>query len=318
MKRPIPLALVLGTTLACGSTGDEGPGGSGDSDPGSSTTSDSDDATSPTNPGGTSSSGSTSGSTSSGATSGTSTTSSGGGSSGGGFIDPPDGGVTGQCDPMAQDCPEGEKCTAYSTDGAAPPAAPWDANKCVPVKGSLQEGDPCEITGGKYTGDDECDVGLICLLSDDDGLGGGCVEFCDTAMNCTHPNANCAIYNDGALPICLANCDPLLQDCPDGQGCYGSAAGDGFICFKFSGMAGEGVPGGECGFVNACQPGAACLAPDAVENCAATNGCCSPYCDLGAADPNAVCNPSEECTPWFEAGNAPPQFVDVGVCSIPV
>src|SRR5688572_21632741 len=30
------------------------------------------------------------------------------------FIAPPDGGVTGQCSPMEQDCPEGEKCTAYS------------------------------------------------------------------------------------------------------------------------------------------------------------------------------------------------------------
>jgi hypothetical protein len=211
----------------------------------------------------------------------------------------------------------GEKCTAYSTDGAGPPASPWDANKCVPVTGSLQEGDLCDIKGGKYTGDDQCDVGLICLLTDDDGIGGACVEFCDSNMQCSNPSANCAVYNDGSLPICLTDCDPLLQDCPDGQGCYASAAGDGFICFKFSGMPGEGIAGEECNYVNACAPGLACLAPDAVEGCASQAGCCSPFCDLTDADPNAGCNPNEECTAWFEMGQAPPEHTDVGVCALP-
>jgi hypothetical protein len=39
---------------------------------------------------------------------------------------------------------------------------------------------PLRHRDGKYTGLDNCDVGLICLLTDDEGLGGACVEFCDS------------------------------------------------------------------------------------------------------------------------------------------
>lgn len=218
---------------------------------------------------------------------------------------------------MAQDCPEGEKCTAYSTDGNGPPSAPWNANKCVPVMGNGQEGDPCDIEGGKYTGVDDCDVGLICLQTDDDGKGGACVSFCTTGMTCDNPNAQCAVYNDGSLPICLVTCDPLLQDCPQGQGCYSAAGGGGFICFKFSGQAGQGMQGDECNYVNACAPGLACLSPDTVMGCGAQGGCCSPYCDLN--DPNASdgCQAGEMCVSWFEMGMAPPGLEDVGVCAIP-
>ncbi|RMG98163.1 MAG: ribulose phosphate epimerase [Deltaproteobacteria bacterium] len=221
------------------------------------------------------------------------------------------------CDPVAQDCPEGEKCTAYSTDGDGPPAAPWNANKCVPVMGMGQAGDSCDIEGGKYTGVDDCDVGLICLQTDDDGKGGACVAFCEPGMTCEDPNAECAVYNDGSLPICLVTCDPLLQDCPQGQGCYAAAGGGAFICFKFSGMAGEGLQGDECNYVNACSPGTACLAPESVSGCGAQGGCCSPYCDLTDPNADAGCQQGEMCVSWFEMGMAPPGLEDVGVCAIP-
>lgn len=229
----------------------------------------------------------------------------------GGFISPPDGGVEGQCDPTAQDCPEGEKCTAYgSVEGE-----PWNANKCVPVTGQGQLGDPCDIEGGKYTGVDNCDVGLVCLLTDDDGKGGACVEFCDAQGQCPQSGGQCATYNDGSLPICLVDCDPLIQDCPDGQGCYASAATNAFVCFKYSGENGEGAPGDPCNYLNQCQPGTACLAPDAVQGCGAQAGCCNPFCDLGDPDPAANCNDTEDCVAFFE--NPPPGYVDVGVCSLP-
>jgi hypothetical protein len=227
------------------------------------------------------------------------------------FIAPPDGGVSGQCDPMAQDCPEGEKCTAYSnTEGQ-----PWNANKCVPDDGDGQAGDPCDIEGGKYTGIDNCDVGLICLMTDDMGLGGACVEFCNARMTCDN-GGTCAIYNDGSLPICLVTCDPLVQDCPMGQGCYASATTNDFVCFKYSGMDGEGAPGDPCNYLNQCQPGTACLDPTAVEGCGAEAGCCSPFCDLSDPDPNANCNPTEMCEAWYT--DPPPAYVNVGVCAIPM
>ena len=228
----------------------------------------------------------------------------------GGFIERPDGGLAGQCDPKVQDCPEGEKCTAVSIA----PGEPWGGNTCVPKKGEAQVGDPCDIEDGKYTGIDNCDLGLICLLTDDEGKGGACVEFCDTNDQCTDtPGAKCTVYNDGSLPICLNECDPLIQDCPEGQACYNSA-GDNFVCFKESAMPGEGTPGDECAYINQCQKGTFCAAATALAECA-TPSCCTPYCPVSGG--NAPCNMGEDCVAFFVEGMAPPGLEDVGVCALP-
>ena len=50
----------------------------------------------------------------------------------GGFYAGPDvdiGGIQ-DCDPYAQDCPEGEKCVPYASTGSD-----WNANKCVAIMG---------------------------------------------------------------------------------------------------------------------------------------------------------------------------------------
>ena len=228
----------------------------------------------------------------------------------GGFIAPPDGGVAGQCDPTSQDCPDGEKCSAWATVEGEP----WNANRCVPLMGSGQVGDACNIEGGKYTGEDDCDLGLICLLTDDDGLDGACIEFCTGSMTCPS-GGSCSVYNGGSLPICLTTCDPLIQDCPDGQGCYASSGTGEFICFKYSGENGEGMPGDPCNYLNQCQPGTACLTAASVEGCGAEASCCAPFCDLSDADPDMNCNAAEMCTAFF--ADPPPDYVDVGVCALP-
>ena len=226
------------------------------------------------------------------------------------FIVSPDGGIAGQCDPKTQDCPDGEKCTAVSIA----PGEPWGGNTCVPKKGDAQVGDPCDIEDGKYTGIDNCDLGLICLLTDDEGKGGACVEFCDATDQCVDtPGAKCTVYNDGALPICLNECDPLIQDCPEGQACYNSA-GDNFVCFKESAMPGEGTPGSECAYINQCQKGTFCAAATALAECA-TPSCCTPYCPVSGG--NAPCNAGEDCVAFFVEGMAPPGLEDVGVCALP-
>ncbi len=227
------------------------------------------------------------------------------------FIVTPDGGgAVSECDPKQQDCKAGEKCTAVSPKEGDP----WGVNKCVPTMGDSQVGDPCDIVDGKYTGLDNCDVGLICLLTDDEGKGGACVEFCDTNDQCPKTGAQCVVYNDGALPICLVDCDPLIQDCPEGQACYNSA-GDSFVCFKESAMPGEGAPGDECSYINQCQKGSFCANPAALSMCGAETGCCTPYCPVDGG--NAPCNDGEDCVPFFVEGMAPPGFENVGVCAIP-
>jgi hypothetical protein len=235
----------------------------------------------------------------------------------GGNTDPtgafvPDVEIGSMCDPMAQDCPEGEKCVAYSTDGDGPPSAPWDANKCVEETGDLVAGDPCDIEGGKYTGIDDCVAGTQCLMTDDDGFGGVCVEFCDSNMACDQPTAQCNVVNNGALPLCLDSCDPLVQDCPEGQGCFNAASS--FVCFKYSAEGGEGTVGADCGFINACLPGNMCLDVAAVQGCEPTNaGCCAPFCAI--SEGGATCQSMEECLLVIDP--APPGYGDVGVCSLP-
>jgi hypothetical protein len=240
------------------------------------------------------------------------TTSTGTSAGDGGFVQI-DMSVNAMCSPTAQDCAEGEKCTAYSTDGDGPPSMPWDANKCVDETGNLQPGDSCDIVGGKYTGIDDCAAGSQCLLTDDLGMGGACVEFCNEQMACDNPNAVCSVYNSGSLPLCLLRCDPLIQDCPTGQGCYQGPALD-FICFKSSADPGMGGPGSECAYVNSCQPGNVCLAPEAVEGCDPSfAGCCSPICTVGGMN---TCQSTEQCIAAFDPP-VPPDYEDVGFCAIP-
>lgn len=295
--RALPTTLFSLTLVACGTKPTVDTNGeSGDTSEGSSSTSTSGTSTSTTAP-------STESSSDPSTSSAPTTTNS--------FIQTPDGGAA-MCDPKAQDCPEGKKCTAISD---APPD-PWNANTCIEIMGSGDVGEPCDIQDGKYSGNDNCKEGTICLLTDDDGNDGVCVEFCDATDKCPQtPNAMCATYNDGALPICLGSCDPLIQDCPEGQACYNSA-GDNFVCFKESAMPGEGIPGSPCQYINQCQKGNFCANSMAVVGCDPNStGCCTPYCAISGG--NAPCQMGEDCVAFFEMGMAPPAYEDVGVCAIP-
>src|SRR5690554_3245996 len=75
------------------------------------------------------------------------------------------------CDPWALDCPEDEKCAAWSSQGDT-----WDANKCVPLLGTGQAGDECTYNGAAQ-GTDTCDVGHMCYYTNAEGIG-TCIPLC--------------------------------------------------------------------------------------------------------------------------------------------
>lgn len=216
-----------------------------------------------------------------------------------------------QCNPSAQDCPEGSKCTAFAEPGM--PA--WSANKCVPtIEGAPLIGEPCEVMGeNEFSGIDNCAAGGICLFVDAELKNGFCVEFCDPDVGeCAGNDQVCIPANGGVLPICVDSCDPLIQDCPAGGGCYGDPSGPPFVCF-FEDPVGGGMDGDPCSFSNACLKGLSCTDAAVLEGCnTPEGGCCSPYCELDGMN---QCTDPEECTAFFPMEY--PGYENVGVCTLP-
>ena len=290
------LVCMLG---ACGSSGDGGEGSSTGT------------AESSGGPASSSSGGSSGVAESSSSVGATSTSSTGvadgssGGSSSTGVELPED------CDPFAQDCPAGFKCAPISSDGSPT----WDDTLCVPVVDEpVGFGEACTMEKNPFSGLDDCGVGAMCLVDDQDALSGECIELCGgtpAEPTCEQADASCLISATGALAPCLLSCNPLEDDCDADERCI--PGGDSFICTTdASGKA--GALGDTCEFPSACDPGLGCFTPTPVV-CDEPEGvgCCLPYCSLAAPD----CPDGLACTPFWMEGDAPEGFEDVGICHEP-
>ncbi|KIG12352.1 hypothetical protein DB30_01543 [Enhygromyxa salina] len=214
------------------------------------------------------------------------------------------------CDPFAQDCPEGEKCVPYASTGSN-----LDSNKCVPVTGSQAAGEPCAY-GGVVEASDDCDQDSHCFhIEENDGSATGtCTAFCKGTPDdplCEEGSA-CLIDYDGSLTLCLDTCHPLMQDCVDGHAC--KWLGNAFLCELESDNA--AATGDPCDDVNTCASGNLCADVDFVPGCQG-GSCCTEFCDT--ADQNFVCsNPQTECVPFFEEPEMqPPGFETIGLCVTP-
>jgi hypothetical protein len=228
------------------------------------------------------------------------------------FIVMSDGGIFDPCDPWAQDCARGEKCTpaAREDDGTT-----WDWARCAPiVEDPGAPGEPCTVVGSPTSGIDTCELGAMCWDVDPVTLEGVCIGLCvapEDAPTCAQEGAACIIANDGALPICLPTCDPVLQDCEPGQACH--PFGDVFVCAPEG--ASPGGVGESCEDIAMCDAGLFCAVPELVPDCA-SNGCCTSLCDV--TDPSPPCLPGQSCQPYYEPGTAPVGFENVGICALPV
>jgi hypothetical protein len=229
---------------------------------------------------------------------------------GGGFVVFADLPADWACDPFAQNCALGEKCMPWASDGGDT----WNATRCTPLSDDpAQPGDPCTAEGSATSGIDDCDVGAMCWGVDPITLDGVCIELCQGAPEnpvCTAPEDTCVIANDGVLTVCLPRCDPLLQDCVDGDGCY--PLGDFFACYP----AGAGAYGDACESATDCDPGRFCADATSVPGCMAS-GCCSSLCDVSVGDPDAACGAGQSCVTWYVEGTAPPELENVGGCVVP-
>ncbi|MCA9714393.1 MAG: hypothetical protein KC468_06870, partial [Myxococcales bacterium] len=116
-----------------------------------------------------------------------------------------------------------------------------------------------------------------------------CVEMCVGTPDhpLCDPGATCVLDDQGTRPLCLAECDPLLQDCDVGGSCAPAPDDESFICLpdESGGTAPAGTPceqHTECNIGHACAPTELFPAPACEEG----GSCCAPYCDLtnGNAD----------------------------------
>lgn len=220
-----------------------------------------------------------------------------------------------ECSLWEQDCPEGEKCNSYDALGSGA----WDP-KCVPLAPDPgQPGDPCSIEGGKFTGVDTCDVGSMCWHIDRATWTGTCVPHCQGTPDAPicPPGTLCAIIDCNDLTLCLPPCDPLLQDCPEGDVCVPDRDDpDGFVCI-FDASGDDGHVFGACDHLHDCDEALACVDSKLGLECEPTmfGGCCLPFCDT--TQPPTCPGALQQCLPWFATGEAPPGRENVGVCGVP-
>ncbi len=216
------------------------------------------------------------------------------------------------CNLWEQDCPEGQKCMPWANDGGNT----WNASKCVDVMPNAgKPGDPCSVQGNGLNGIDSCDKASACWNIDPDTGKGTCVGFCKGSPDV--PNCplgtSCFVGHNGLLPICVPFCDPLLQNCMNGDLCIPQPLmGDAFECAPDA-SGDMGAQNDPCEYTNACDPGLLCLNSALASECNPNvAGCCLPFCDLTMPE---CTNQGATCVPWY-AGTAPPGLENVGVCSL--
>jgi hypothetical protein len=211
-----------------------------------------------------------------------------------------------ECDPRrSDDCPSGQKCS-YVADGEFGPT-----DRCVELLGEKLEGESCVQIGDS----DDCAAQRICWATDADGNGGICVGFCDTGLTCELDGELCSVANGGLLPLCLPRCNPLVQDCIDGWGCYPDP-GQRWVCdLDRSGAA--GAHGEACECINCCDPGLACMAGVTVdaEGCGGDGaaGCCAVVCNTDAVEDSCPTE-LEDCDPFYEPDALLMGYENVGIC----
>ncbi len=208
------------------------------------------------------------------------------------------------CSTYEQNCDDQQKCTAWSDNGDA-----WNAHKCVDLMGDGVHGDPCTAVGSGVSGEDDCGLGHMCWDVDSETLKGTCIAFCQgTPENtvCEPEGTVCVIANEGVLNICLDTCDPLVQACPAGQGCYTYEN----IYFCAPTAIDAGLEGEACDSINDCNPGLTCVVDDALPSCESSS-CCTPFCDLENPDCQ---DPEKTCVPVY----AEPEVGEehIGFCGV--
>lgn len=208
------------------------------------------------------------------------------------------------------DCGCGYRCNTYAVEGDE--YSQWSHNGCFPVDPDHVElGDACESQEYPWSGLDNCPPGAQCQDWDRDGVG-TCKEFCDGDSNyeCSQPGAVPFVACQDCGCVCEVSCDPRLDECEEGEGCYLLST---IAQCGPDGSGDQGAFGDPCEYINACDPGLACVNAKAVPGCKEAS-CCVPYCDID----EPICPEGTQCQLIWEPGEeATPILEGLGYCAAP-
>jgi len=213
------------------------------------------------------------------------------------------------CDPVAQDCQSGERCSVV---GFGSSASTLLASACLTAAGTKKEGEACvrDSTDVTDIGHDDCEKGLWCTLygspSDTQRY---CRKLCTAKSQCS-ASQSCMLVSASAPRAgnCVQTCDPAgdSTDCPTGTACYLitsvdydplSTAVDAF-CYK-AGTKAEGV---SCTTAVDCAPGLKCEPTKDGSDAVCTKTCSKKY----------PCTGTKTCETL--TGLTLPTGLDIGVC----
>ena len=151
------------------------------------------------------------------------------------------------CDPVAQDCAGGARCTLNHD-------VPTNHLFCESAAGTVTQFNSCTPTQSS----DDCVAGTVCLTVSSTLR--VCRHFCYSDSDC---NGNiCSVIigqTAGPLHACAQSCSVLQQNCTiTGEGCYFglNASNQGT---QQCNSAGTHAEGDTCTIANDCQPGLMCL-----------------------------------------------------------
>jgi hypothetical protein len=219
------------------------------------------------------------------------------------------------CNVSLQNCPADYKCTHWGFYGEG------FAGACVPLSATpVDLVSPCSALEPYMTFNED---GYTLIYPDDCPAGSQCWGYKDRCTvlcteeeggggTCPLPDHYCGVMRDSVY--CIEKCDPLVQDCPEGEAC---AFVDGYIAGCFLDVSGdEGSLFDHCYASFLCDPGLVCLDTLSAKECEANDqGCCSPFCDLDK--PGACPGVGQECVAYFDPDDIPPGYEKLGVCSVP-
>jgi hypothetical protein len=186
---------------------------------------------------------------------------------------------TGDCDPWGDpgvECGPGGVCSFLD-------------EQCYDAVGTAGVDEPCSLVDADaWLG--TCAPGLVCVVELE--TEGRCAIPCQGDEACGIERRCRAPAGDAPISVCVLPCDPFVQDCARGEGCYVLHPDDPTpLCAA----AGPGVELDPCAVPNDCAPGHHCTtAASHMIECPDPIGCCTPLCELEIGDCvgiNPICVP---------------------------